>query len=282
MVVSATQLPSVNDYFISAISRRVVYSGSAGTGPYYFEFQILDFSDVAVYKNGIILTPVDDYQVFVYSSTEDDADAIIGSGYVELTQSATSSDIITLASARAIERITDFLLSGDLTAASLNRELDALTIFLQQLEESLSRAMLAGVNEPLASRLILPSLDARKGRILYFDDDGLPQAGASASDVAAAAAAIRYLTDEDKDTLLKIEEMLREFEYVVAGADTSLYLGVKASDPTENNRGEALVEGNIYYNTADSRLKVYVGSAWVLAHPDVTTTDSSYAIAASV
>ena len=39
------------DYSIAAVTRRAVYTGSAGTGPYAFSFAVLTSSDIAVYKN---------------------------------------------------------------------------------------------------------------------------------------------------------------------------------------------------------------------------------------
>ena len=41
-----------------------------------------------------------------------------------------------------------------------------------------------------------------------------------------------------------------------------IYLGAKASDPTLDNDGDALTEGDMYFNTGTDRLKVYSGSAW--------------------
>lgn len=44
------------------------------------------------------------------------------------------------------------------------------------------------------------------------------------------------------------------------------YLGEKASDPTLDNDGDALVAGALYFNTTDDVMKVYTGSAWVAAY----------------
>jgi len=40
------------------------------------------------------------------------------------------------------------------------------------------------------------------------------------------------------------------------------YLGAKASDPTVDNDGNALLTGALYYNTGASQLRVYSGSVW--------------------
>lgn len=44
------------------------------------------------------------------------------------------------------------------------------------------------------------------------------------------------------------------------------YLGSKASDPSVNNTGGALVAGNLYWNSTASEMRVYNGSAWVAAY----------------
>jgi hypothetical protein len=44
------------------------------------------------------------------------------------------------------------------------------------------------------------------------------------------------------------------------------YLGAKATDPTVDNDGDPLNAGDLYYNTTSSVMKVYTGSAWVVAY----------------
>jgi hypothetical protein len=48
----------------------------------------------------------------------------------------------------------------------------------------------------------------------------------------------------------------------VYDAFDSRYLGAKSSDPTVDNDGDALIEGALYFNTTDSDMRVYTGSAW--------------------
>ena len=57
------------------------------------------------------------------------------------------------------------------------------------------------------------------------------------------------------------------------------YLGAKASDPTVDNGGDPLTEGDIYFNTTDGVLKFYSGSAWV-APESIATTAATAAQAA--
>jgi len=48
------------------------------------------------------------------------------------------------------------------------------------------------------------------------------------------------------------------------------YLGAKASDPTVDNDGNALVSGALYFNTTDDVMRVYTGSAWVAAYASLS------------
>ena len=48
------------------------------------------------------------------------------------------------------------------------------------------------------------------------------------------------------------------------------YLGAKASDPTVDNDGDALSNGDLYFNTTTNQLKVYNGSSWQIAAVDAT------------
>jgi len=60
-------------------------------------------------------------------------------------------------------------------------------------------------------------------------------------------------------------------------------LGPKASDPTVDNDGDALSQGDLYFNTTSNVLKVYNGSSWQLAAVDATSLASNgFAIAMAI
>ena len=48
------------------------------------------------------------------------------------------------------------------------------------------------------------------------------------------------------------------------------YLGAKASDPTTDNDGDALITGALYFNTTDDVMKVYEGTAWAAAYASLS------------
>ena len=154
------------DYAISNVDRRIVYTGSAGVGPYAFNFEVLDQTDIAVYKNATLLVLTTNYTVSI--------NPITGVGSVTLNVAATSSDTITIVGARAIQRTTDFTTGGDLFANSLNDELDSLTIFSQQVAETAERGIKAPVTDPTNINMTLPGKADRIDSLLKFDLNGNP------------------------------------------------------------------------------------------------------------
>jgi len=48
------------------------------------------------------------------------------------------------------------------------------------------------------------------------------------------------------------------------------YLGAKATIPTLDNDGQALLTGALFYDTAAAKMKVYTGSAWILAGSSIS------------
>ncbi len=163
------------DYNITAVTRRVVYTGSAGAGPYAFTFPVISQTDIAVYKNSTKLTLTTNYTVTINGAN--------GTGSVTLVVAATGADRITIIGARAIERTTDFVTAGDLKASSLNEQLDASIILIQQLAEENKRTLKAPQFDPAAVEdggtlsMVLPISTSRAGKTLAFDTDGNPVAG---------------------------------------------------------------------------------------------------------
>ena len=157
------------DYAITAVDRRVVYSGSAGTGPYSFNFPILTQTDLSVYIDSTKKTLTTDYTVTLSTTT--------GTGSITFTSeptTPTSSNTITIVGGRVIQRASDYATGGDLLASSLNTDLDSQTIFAQQISEDTDRAIKAPVYDPTTINMTLPAKATRANRTLGFDGDGNP------------------------------------------------------------------------------------------------------------
>ena len=182
------------NYAITNVARRVVYTGSAGVGPYAFTFPVLVNTDIAVYKNTTLLTLTTDYTVTISPTT--------GLGSVTLIVAAVLADRITIVGARAIQRSTDFVTGGDFFANTLNTELDSETIFIQQIAETAERGLKAPVTDPTTINMTLPFNTTRANKFLSFDADGNPTVnnavGTYKGNWAASVAYVVY--DIIKDT----------------------------------------------------------------------------------
>lgn len=174
------------DYSINAIARKVSYTGSAGVGPYAFSFEVLDQTDVAVYKNATLLTLTTDYTVTVNAN---------GTGSVTLVVAATAADTIVILGARDIERTTDFVTAGDLRASSLNEQLDSLTIFDQQIDERVERSIKAPPYDPTGINMVLPSKADRADKLLKFDTEGNVEAAGADDVFTGTVLGANYVSD---------------------------------------------------------------------------------------
>src|SRR6056297_3744976 len=111
------------------------------------------------------------------------------------------------------------------------------------------------------------SYDTETGRFTFTSNDGLG-----------------YVSD---DITVGLDGAVDAAEAAQAGAEAAeqnaidvfdqfgdQYLGPKASDPTTDNDGDPLNEGDIYFNTTDDVLKFYSGTAWVAPEAIATTAAS--------
>ncbi|MEQ8601682.1 MAG: hypothetical protein RIB45_00085 [Marivibrio sp.] len=136
-----------------------------------------------------------------------------------------------------VERVTDFLDDGTFRASALNRELDRLTMLLQQLEARVEEGLRAAPSD-LDQPLLLPPADVRANRILSFDADGAPETPAALNAIDVVAANL---------------DDLRNY------ADT--YLGAAASPPAARADGTPLQAGDLYYDATMQVLRVYDAGA---------------------
>ena len=314
---------------ISNVTRRAVYapSGAGGVGPYAFTFEILANTDIAVFKDDVLLTLTTHYTVSIAAN---------GTGSVTITAAGlalapVSPTQYAIVGNRTIARATDFTTGGDFFANTLNDELDQQTIFAQQNAEGLQRALTAPQTDPTTINMTLPRAADRANKYLAFDANGDPQPGDTAVEVAAIAniadeiVAVAAIDTEvvtvagisanvttvagissNVTTVASSSASVTTVATNIAAVNTNAtnivaiqgaagnataaqaaqtaaeaardsalaaydnfddrYLGPKASDPTLDNDGNALLAGALYYNTTVPEMRLYTGSAWVAAY----------------
>ena len=249
------------DYNINAVTRRVVYTGSAGLGPYAFSFEVLVNTDVAVFFNSTLLTLTTDYTVAISANGTGSVSVVTGTN-VPTTPDA--DDQITIVGDRAIERTTDFVTAGDLRAASLNEQLDSLTIFDQQLAESADRAVKAPITDPTSIDMTLPVKATRATKALGFDSAGDPvvstltlaQIEAGSTDAAASAtAAANSATASAGSATASANSATASGNSATASANSATAAAASAASIGLTTRGDLLKRG------ASANERLAIGSA---------------------
>jgi hypothetical protein len=205
------------DYSINAVTRKIVYSGSAGLGPYSFSFEILVNTDVAVYFNTTLLTLTTDYTVTINANGTGSVTIVTGTN---VPTTPDGDDTITIVGARDIERTTDFSVGGDLSAAAINEQLDANIIFAQQIDERVDRSITAA-----AASATLASQWATKtdGQVASTDYSSKAWAigGTGVTDTASAGAAKEWATAAEDDLVDGSEYSAKHYSAKASGFATN-------------------------------------------------------------
>jgi microcystin-dependent protein len=96
----------------------------------------------------------------------------------------------------------------------------------------------------------------------------------TAADVVTTNANAATTTQDAIDTAADAASTAADVITVAATLDAfdDRYLGAKASDPTLDNDGNALLTGALYFNTSANEMRVYSGSAWLAAYVSAAGT----------
>lgn len=139
----------------------VRYAANGSQIEFDYPFPVFASEDVAVYFNGAL-------QVAGYDITG--AGNTLG-GTVVFDDAPVNDTVITIERRVPLERMTDFLEGGDLSARSLNNELDYLTASIQQLSRDMAPMIrYDGLETP--GEVVLPVKASRANRALAFDENG--------------------------------------------------------------------------------------------------------------
>jgi hypothetical protein len=117
---------------VNTNERREQYISSGSTGPYSFNFVIYDQTEIGVYVDDVVQTLTTHYTVTINAD---------GTGEIDFVSAPTSGALVTIIGAKDLGRTTVFSSGGPLTADALESEFNNQVLFMQQLDEKISRAI---------------------------------------------------------------------------------------------------------------------------------------------
>lgn len=189
--------------------------------------------------------------------------------------------------------LTRFVRQDTARSEEVNDALDAASNGFTEVEALTNAAIKLPAGETSAA---IGNVAARKGKILSFHaTTGAAEASIVAVDVATVAGVSAAVATVSAN-IASVNTAAANIAAIIAApteasnaassaasaaasydAFDDRNLGAKASDPTLDNDGNALIEGAQYFNTTIDRQKYYTGSAWNVAFgdsADVTYTAS--------
>lgn len=234
------------DIPINAAHRRVQYTSAGSAGPYSFSFAILDEGDLAVYDASSLKTLTTHYTVSLNTN---------GTGSITFTggNEPTSGNIVTIESNQAIERTADYTTGGDFTAASINSELDRITIVQQQLETIMRKAIRLDdfanrdVSSSGAGPLILTYNDteanqASKPVVFNSSGDGLEAGTSLAFPSSLTGEALKFL---------RVNSGATDYEFRTAAQTLLQLIATESAGILAHTDGSGAVEARTITGTAN-------------------------------
>jgi len=164
-------------------SPRISYAVAQGATQTSFAvpFEFFDNADLNVFVDGTLKTITTHYTV-------SGGDGSTGTVSISVT-GITGGSTVVITRDIALERTTDFPVSGAFNIVALNTELDRIVGIAADLEDKASRALQL-TDFDAAVSLVLPTVDTRKGKTLAFNaSTGAVEAGPSITDVQTVSAA---------------------------------------------------------------------------------------------
>ena len=292
---------------VSSSTNRVSYAGNGSTTVFPYTYKIFDEDDLTVIvraANGTetVKTITSDYTVSGVGSAG-------GGNVTMLTAPATGETLVILREQDLVQEL-DIVPNDPFPADSLEAALDKLTFMVQQHEETLDRTIKASRTNTIAGSEFTISAANRANKIFAFDSAGdlsiAQELGTYRGNWAASTAYNQrdIVKDGGNDNLyfcntahtssgslpISTNTDVAKWDLLLdVSAFTTLYdqfddryLGAKSSDPATDNDGNTLIDGALYWNTTDNRLKVYDlgNTTWVFTAPTSTEQTAINAVAA--
>jgi hypothetical protein len=173
---------------------RVTYTATGGQTAFTITFEFFTVNDIKVYNGTSLLTynaspgSASQYSITGTASASDSAFEFGAGGTITLGGSgATNGDIITIIRDIAIERTSDFPVSGTFDVTSLNTDLDKVYAKLADIDQQSDRSVKLLDTDSIAATVALPAKATRASKVLTFDSNGDVQTTIAATDVTTIA-----------------------------------------------------------------------------------------------
>lgn len=171
---------------VSNNNPRAEYYLAAGTSQAAFAvpFDFFEDADVTVYVDDSLKVLGSDYTL----SGGDGS-----TGTVTFLSSVSGPAYVVVARHVSLERVTDFVAGQDINRAALNTQLDTIVAQIADLDDKVDRTLHITDYE-VNPGTALPSIDARKGRVIAFNSTtGAIEAGPTSNDIATIATNISVI-----------------------------------------------------------------------------------------
>jgi hypothetical protein len=160
--------------------RRQQVNASGGQTVFNYNFILFDEADLVVIQEGNVLTLGVDYTVTGVGNES--------GGTFVLASGATAGDLVTYYGATAVGRASQYQVDGRFDAPPLERDLDRITVILQEQSRDIERTVKLNVEDPLGT-LELPTAVANKAIKWNATADALVNSAFDPDEQATLAAA---------------------------------------------------------------------------------------------
>lgn len=258
---------------VSNNNPRVEYSVAQGVTQTVFAvpFDYFEDSDVTIYVDGVAKVLGTDYTmtggdgstgtITFVTATPPDVQQVTG---------ATGGSTVVIVRHVALERVTDFVAGQDINRAALNTQLDTIVAQIADLDDKVDRTLHITDYE-VNPGTALPSIDARKGRVIAFNSNtGAIEAGPTSNDIAAIATNISTILQAPTDAANAAASAS-----AAAASETAAAASEAAASTSETNAATSASTASTAATTATTQATAAAASATAAATSETNAATSA-------
>ena len=248
---------------VSNNNPRVEYSVASGSSQTVFTvpFDFFEDSDVTIYVNGSLKTLGSDYTL----SGGDGS-----TGTATFLSSVSGPATVVVARHVSLERVTDFVAGQEISRAALNTQLDTIVAQIADLDDKVDRTLHITDYE-VNPGTALPSIDARKGRVIAFNSNtGAIEAGPTSNDIATIATNIPTILQAPTNAANAAASAS-----AAAASETAAAASETAASTSETNAATSASTASTAATTATTQATAAAASATAAATSETNAATSA-------